>query len=367
MLLYTNYNRKITMSKTRGWLCLLFLIALSCKKEPTVIKSSDTRTYKMGFQSSAPRADFELAIKSLHMWEQRADAAIISSEVPWDSLLAGTSPESYVLNNYKSLVDYYRSKNFEVWIYIDPVNGLNRASDALALVNRGKSIAQKDVQSVYKRYAFVIDSILQPEHLGLALETNFIRGLSPDSIYQGVKNAANESSKEIRTFDKKVKLSISVQVDYAWGKLDNSSFKPIDKDLTDFAFIDELGLSSYPYFAFDKPEEIPLNYYSQLISGKTLPVFVSEQGWPSVSVDNIISSPEKQRDYIYRQAQLLDEVKATAQFQLTFTDIDLSAQTGNYPENLYLFAAIGFVDINLNPKPSLTAWDSLFKRKYIGD
>ena len=341
---------------------VLSLLIVSCNKESN--NQVDTRTYRMGFQSSAPRIDFDLAIQSLHLWEQRADAAMITTEVPWDSLYNGMSPQNYVINNYKGLVDYYRSKNFKLWVYIDPANGLNRGSDALALVARGKSIAQEDAQLMYWRFAFVMDSILKPDHLGLALETNLIRGASSSSIYQGVKKAVNDASIEIRTFDQHVKMSISIQVDYAWGKLDNSSFKPIDQDFIDFPFVEELGMSSYPYFGFDKPQDIPLDYYSKLVEGKTIPVFISEGGWSSATVGAFTGTPEKQRDYITRQAKLLDNVDAIGLFQLTFTDIDISALPPNVPDNIVLFSSLGLVDKNLNSKPALEAWDAIFKRTY---
>jgi len=341
----------------------LFLV--SC--EDKIENSASSRSYLMGFQSSAPRYEFDLVIQSLHMWEKRADAAIITTEVPWDSLYNGMSPQTYVLNNYKGLVDYYRTKNFKLWVYIDPANGLDRGADALALVALGKSIAQPDVQKVYRRFAFVMDSMLQPEHLGLVLETNLIRGASPDSIYQGVKKAANDAAFEIREFDQQVKLSISVQVDYAWGKLTNGSYSPINQDFSDFPFVEELGLSSYPYFGFDKPNDIPLNYYSRLVEGKYIPVFVSEGGWSSATVSTYTGTLEKQSDYITRQAKLLDQVNAIAVFQLTFTDIDVSALPPNVPSNIALFASLGLVDTDLNPKPSLAAWDEIFNRKYIGN
>lgn len=345
-----------------GLVCLLLLS--SCKKETA--NQPNTRTYRMGFQSSAPRFDFDIVIQSLHLWEQRADAAMITTEVPWDSLYAGESPKAYVNHNYKGLVDYYRSKNFKLWVYIDPANGMDRTSDALALVAHKKSIAQTDVQQLYRRFAFVIDSILKPDHMGLALETNLIRGAAPDSIYKGVKKAANDAFIAIRTYDKHAKMSVSIQVDYAWGKLGNGSANPIDQDLADFPFVEELGLSSYPYFEYDKPEDIPLDYYSKLVAGKSLPVFVAEGGWSSATVDKYTGTLEKQRDYITRQGQLLDQVKAIALFQLVFTDIDMNAMPAGLPSNLVLFSSLGLVDKDLKSKPALEAWDMLFKRSLVG-
>ena len=351
------------MSKAIPAILFVILIALfSCKKE-----SKDTppvsRSYMMGFQSSAPRPVLEEALRSLHLWELRADAAIISTEVPWNELLSGMSAVDYVAQNYKGLVDYYRTRNFKLWVYIDPANGLDRAADAVALKAVHKSIAQSTQQAIYHRFVFVMDSMLKPEHLGLALETNLIRGVAPDSIYQGVRKAATDAATEVRAYDKAVKLSVSVQVDYAWGKLDNSDYKSVDKDFLDFPFIEELGLSSYPYFAFNDPKDIPLNYYSRLIEQRKVPVFVSEGGWSTASSISIACSAEKQRAYMFRHDQLLAQVKSIALFQLTFTDFDMSGWPASTPTNFSLFTSIGLVDTAFTPKPALQAWDSLFQRK----
>lgn len=323
------------------------------------------RTYRMGMQHSAPRIDdHELAIQTLMLWTPRADAAIISTEVPWEELLGGMKPRDFALANYKDLVDYYRANNFELWIYIDPQNGLDRASDALELQTVDKSIADEDVQLLYRRFVVVMDSLFHPEHFGLALETNLIRDAAPASVYNGVKQAVKDAADDLRALDTSAKLSVSIQVDHAWGKLAGGSYTGVDQDFTDFPFIEELGLSSYPYFGFDAPEEIPVNYYSRLVEGKNLPVFIAEGGWTSQSVTTadrtLVSSPELQEKYFRHHARLLDRVKAIALFQLTFTDIDLESLPDGVPENIGYFAFLGLVDEELEPKPALQAWDDLF-------
>ncbi|MDL5045080.1 hypothetical protein QQ054_03365 [Oscillatoria amoena NRMC-F 0135] len=348
------------MKNLFGLLCLLLLIT-ACSDDET----HQHRTYKMGFQNSAPRFDdFDLIIQSLQMWSERADAAMITTEPPWEELLAGHNPVTYVVDNYKALVDYYRSQGFELWVYIDPQNGLDRTSDAGELVAAGRSIAEPEIQALYRRFVVVMDSVLNPEHLGLALETNLIRHAASPAVYNGVKQAANDAAAEITVLDPSVKLSISVQVDYAWGKLGGGAYKGITQDFTDFPFMEELGLSSYPYFGWNSPNDLPLNYYSKLIEGINIPVFVSEGGWTSESINEgsieVTSSPEKQRDYINRHHTLLNQASATACFQLVFTDIDLDALPPGVNDNIRFFAFLGLVDETLQPKPALTVWDKLF-------
>ena len=326
----------------------------------------------MGFQNSAPRYDdFDIVIESLNLWTPRADAAMITTEVPWDSLYAGESIQQYVHNNYSGLVAFYRSKHLKLWVYIDPANGLNRASDANALVARHTSIAQDSVQKLYRRFVVVMDSMLKPEHLGLALETNLIRAASTTAIYNGVKQAANDAVTDVRKVDATVILSISIQADVAWGKLNgNGSYVGIDQDLADFPFVQELGISSYPYFGTATPADLPVNYYARLVDGKSLPVFVSEGGWTSQTLDGpnqivIVGNKVLQQEYIARQSQLLDEAKGTAWFQLSFTDIDLSHLPAGTDPTINYFAYLGLVDNDLQPKPSLDAWDKIFKRALV--
>jgi hypothetical protein len=317
----------------------------------------------MGFSAIPPSNDFDQAIASLLMWSERADAAIMSMELPWDSLLAGVPAETLVARNQVGLASFYRSKGHELWIYLDPANGLNRSGEATALVNAGRSITEPAIQQMFRRYAVVIDSIVQPEHLGLALETNLIRGISPAPLYAAIRQLANDTAMDVRAIDANVKLSVSVQVDWAWGRLlGGNVYEGVAQDFTDFPFLDEIGLSSYPYLAgFAVPEDIPINYYSRLLEGHSLPAMITEGGWSSASIDTIVSSEDEQKRYIQRQRRLLDEVGAIAVFQLTFTDLDLSAFPGQ-PPNLALFAHLGLVDTDLNPKTALGAWDAIFHR-----
>jgi hypothetical protein len=220
------------------------LLSLACSKHSGT-PGATTRTYRMGFATSAPRPVLNEIVQSLNMWTTHADAAIISTEVPWDSLLNGENPVTYVMDNYGALLNIYRGKSMKVWVYIDPENGLNRQSDSDPLVALGLSIAQPAIQQVYRRFVVVMDSILQPDHLGLALETNLIRFAAPDSIYQGVKQAANAAAADVRAVDNKVPLSVSVQAEVAWGMLGgaNTGYVGIATDLTDFPFLHHLQLA----------------------------------------------------------------------------------------------------------------------------
>jgi hypothetical protein len=352
MMAALTWGRRVTGVATVFALMGLGFVAGGCHKRSA---AAEGRTYRMGFATSAPRPVLNLVLQSLDLWTQHADAAIISTEVPWDSLMSGEDPATYVTDNYAQLVGIYRSKNMKLWVYIDPENGLNRSSDSYPLVALGASIAQPAVQQVYRRFVVVMDSVLRPDHLGLALETNLVRLAAPDSIYGGVKAAVNAAAADVRGIDKTVPLSVSIQAEVAWGKLGGTTYVGVGQDFTDFPFLQELGVSSYPYLGgFASPSAIPLNYYSQLGSGHSIPVFVSEGGWSSA-----YGGLGVQAAYIDRQGQLLAQANAIGLFQLTFTDLDLSGWGSVDSAGLVAFAFLGVVDTSFNPKPALAAWDSL--------
>ncbi|HEX6313821.1 MAG TPA: hypothetical protein VFZ73_03145, partial [Gemmatimonadaceae bacterium] len=240
-------------------------------------------------------------------------------------------------------------------------DGLNRAAEAPELVQLGRSISEPAVQQAYRQFVLAIATIVRPEYLGLAAETNLIRLAAPASLYAALVEMTNAAASDLQLAGATTQRFVSVQVDVAWGRpTANNVYQGVERDFADFPFIQALGLSSYPYFVFNDPDEIPLDYYSRLPNGRLLPVLVVEGGWTSGQAGAIVSSPQAQSRYIRRQARLLDSARAGAVFQLTFTDLDTPALNLPPGSILPLFASLGLVDVDLQPKPALAVWDSLF-------
>ena len=65
-----------------------------------------------------------------------------------------------------------------------------------------------------------------------------------------------------------------------------------------------------------------------------------------------------------RSSRILDSVRAAGLFQITFTDLDMSAIPLPAGSIFALFAHLGLVDLALQPKPALAAWDSVLARPY---
>ncbi|HSQ59352.1 MAG TPA: hypothetical protein VLT84_02785 [Acidobacteriota bacterium] len=344
---------------------LLAALLAACSKDDSVTGPAPSpRTYRMGFSGVPPKADQALAIASIDLWSRRADAALILSEPPWDSLLAGFPPDSLVRVLHLPLANYYRSKGHRIVVSVDPTNGLDRSSDSAPLVAAGRSLTEPAVQAVYRAYVTAMDTILRPEYLGFASETNLVKAAAPAALYDALVRVANDAAADVRAADPDVKLFASVQVEVAWGALGGGgAYVGIAQDRADFPFLDALGLSSYPYLGgYAEPDSIPLDYYDRLDDGDPIPMLVIEGGWPSVSIPaaGVVSSPEKQRRYIARHGAILDRARAAGWFQITFTDLDSTL----FPPGSILpfFAYNGLVDVDLNAKPSLATWDAIFGR-----
>jgi hypothetical protein len=254
-----------------------------------------------------------------------------------------------------------------VVVALDVTNGLDRSAEDPALVAAGKSITDTMIQRLYRDYVSAVDSILHPEYLSLAAETNLIRAAAAAPVYAAVVTMTNAAAAHERGLGTTSKLLVSVQVETAWGKLQqNGAYVGIAQDRADFPFLDALGLSSYPYLGgFLQPEDVPLDYYARLVNGSPLPELVLEGGWPSASVSGVfLSDSQLQARYIHHQARLLDSARAVGLFQITFTDLDLIANRPPAGSILPLFASLGLVDTALRAKLALAAWDTIYHRPY---
>lgn len=323
-----------------------------------------TRGWRMGFSPNPPRFTVESVIQGIDLWSRRAELVIIHEELPWTKLLAGQTPDAILDADKVELVRYLRGKGLQLVFMGDLNDGLARESEAPQLRAAGRSITEPAVQQLYRDYLLAVDRKLQPQFIGLVAESNLIRAAAP-SLYPAVVRSANDTAAALRTAGSTATLLASVQVEVAWGRLGGSGgFAGVATDLADFPFVQVLGLSSYPYFGWAQPEDLPLDYYSRLVAGRSLPVMVTEGGWASASAGSIASSPALQARYVSRHAELLDAARALAWLHLQFADIDMAAVPGPVPPNLPLFASIGLANSDFSAKPALAAWDALFARAY---
>lgn len=356
-------RRRVTRLSRIVWFTLC-AASLACGQSSA--PDAARRTWLMGFSATPPRLTTEDVLRTVELWTPRSDAALLALTVPWKSMLADTSASLLVRRDQLQLVQLYRSRGFHIVAMVDATDGLAREREAPELVALGRSIREPAVQQVYREYLMAVDSILQPEYLALAMETNLVRLAAPREVYDALRVMTNATATALTAGGSSATLYVSVQVEVAWGRLGGSgSYAGIAADLQDFPFIGALGLSSYPYLGgFAEPGDVPLDYYSRLAPTPALPMLVVEGGWSSASVPGVTSSPEKQARWIARQMRLADSARMAAVFQITFTDLDLSGWPVPPGSILPLFASLGLVDAEYRAKPALAEWDNAFARKW---
>jgi len=348
----------------RGTLLLAGLVALGCSESAG--PAAPARTFRMGFSAIPPRNDSTIVIAAIDNWAKHADAAIMHVSPPWAAMLAGHSPAGLVDTLEVPLANYFRAKGLSVVFTVDATDGLDRSAEAPELVAAGRSITDTMIQRLYREWTFAVAGKVKPNYLGLAAETNLIRAAAPDSVYQAVVTMANAVAGEIQAAGLPSTLYVSIQVETAWGRLAGPAgpYQGIATDLTDFPFVHAIGLSSYPYLAgFAGPDSLPLDYYSRIVQGTSLPVLVVEGGWPSVAVGAFVSTPAEQASYLDRQERLLDSARAVGVFQLTFYDLDLSADPPPPGSILPLFTHLGLADSAGRAKVALSHWDRIRGRR----
>lgn len=332
---------------------------------PTGSPPADSvRAYKLGFANIPPANDLALAVRSLQMWSARADAAIIHAEPPWSALLAGEAMESAAAREYDGVVDFWRTKGFDLVIVVDPSNGIERTSDSDNLRRAGRSMTEPAVQALYRQWVRTLVVRYRPVAIGLAVETNLVRDAAPPALYNAIVKVTNDAASDVRAIDAALPRFITVQVEHAWGRLAGTNrYAGIEQDFRDFPFTSWLGLSSYPYLGgFADPTQVPDDWYTRLLNGRSIPTLVTEGGWSSASSSTFQSSPQRQAQWIHRQGQLADALRPLYLFQLTFSD--LNARSFGTDARLAPFLRLGLVDTTLAPKPALATWDSLYQRSY---
>ena len=164
-----------------------------CSEDHALKPVANARSYRMGFSNFPPRPDLQVSLATINYWSVRADAGLILTDPPWDSLLAGRAPDSLIRLNQLGLANYYRGKGLRVVVSIDPTNGLDRSAESPALVAAGRSLSEPAVRALYRDYCTAMDTLIHPDYLGIASETNLVRALASATVYNAVVQAAPTS------------------------------------------------------------------------------------------------------------------------------------------------------------------------------
>lgn len=340
------------------------VVTMAACSDATEPAPEQTRVYRLGFSTTSPVPTVESVLATVDAWASYADIALVTHTVPWRALLTDSNASFLIRRDLYPLVNLYRNRSLPIIIQLDVTDGLAREREAPELVALGRKhhrTGRPDgIPRIPPRHRQYPDAgVPRPGHGGQPRTGRSAAG----SVRRG-RDHGESGAQELTVQGSDATLFVSFQVETAWGRLaGDGNYVGIERERADFPFIQAAGLSSYPFLGgFDEPEDVPLNYYARLTEPSPMPGLVVEGGWSSASVGGVGSSPEKQARWIRRQMQLADHAALHAVTQITFTDLDLSSYPVPPESILPLFAHLGLVDTELQPKPALAEWQTAFRR-----
>jgi hypothetical protein len=329
--------------------------------------SQVTRSYQMGFFFLSPRSDIPTVLQTIDDQKPVTEVLLIQREVPYSRLLGGQSIKQAYDEEYKELIAHIRSKGITPLFLVDPLDGLNRRQEGNEIRKNGRSLREPAMRTLHRDWTLYLAEQVQAPVFGLASEINTLGAHGDPGLYAIVKDLINGLAPEVRRVSPGTKVSMTFQVDDAWGKFG----LPGDVDqfvMTREFDMDILGLSSYPSFVFQDPAEIPIDYFRRLQLAANKPAWMAEGGWASVSnTAGVVRNEQLQANYYRKTFELLDSVEAEYAVFLEYADLDLTdpglvaVLAPDQIATLVNFASMGIVDTQFRRKLSHAAWTERFK------
>lgn len=321
-----------------------------------------TRTYRMGFAPTPPRATTQSIITTAQEMAAVSELALIQQEVPWAQLLDGTQTMEEALDDLAELAGFLRALGLDIVFLLDPLDGLDRRREPPPLVERGRSILEPEIRAMHEQWAVAVAGRIRPTWYGLASEINTLADLGDADLHAGIRDLVNTLSPRVKAASPGTRTFVSFQADQAYG------LPGFPRTIDHFALIDDydvdaLGLSTYPVFVLDDPAGIPDDFFRRFDEATDRPLLLVEGGWNSAPTPATGGSPADQADFFRRIAGMLDEVEAEAWVFLFYTDLDIESY-GLPPDRaagLSNFSRMGIVDVDFGEKPAYAVWDSVFE------
>lgn len=323
-----------------------------------------SRSYGMGFFLQPSRPTVPAILEAVPKMAKLSDYVMIQREVPWTKIAAGKSFEAIIEEDYTGIVRLLRGHGLRIVILVDPLDGLDRRSEAVEALKNGRTLKDAETRAIQEAWTKALAGAIKPEYLGLASEINTLGSIGDKALYEEIKAMCNRLAPQLRQISPTSRIFVSFQVDQAW-QVTSAPKSNVDQFAMTRDFdVDVVGLSSYPGFSFSNPADIPDDYYRRFkeVSGK--PVLMAEGGWGSAGGPN--NSPANQAAYYQRMFDLLDGVQAELAILLLYQDLDLADPAWGVPASrlatLQHFATMGIVDVAGAAKPVHAVWVERFER-----
>lgn len=358
---------------------LLMISACTARQPPetTAISSTTTAASRtlFGFFPSPPEVTEKSVMETYQRIGRHGDVALLQQNIPWTDFVSGIDGESTAITDIKNQHIVAGQNGLDIIFVVDPLNGLNRSEFAWLPEGWQASFADPQVRAAFTNYTMRIVREFKPGYLGLASEINTYADTHPDDFpyYMSLYNTVYDM---VKTEAPATKVFVTFQ----WDEINNlipgiTQGEPYDINwemIEQFEpKLDIWAISSYPFAVGLAGKDIPVDYYSPLLTRTGKQVAVAEGGFTSETVRLGSGTPQDQVDYLNAIHSQLGGERLAFWIYLIIADINIESYTEILSQNgrdmdaeiLGIFANVGLCEIDGTPKPALELWDSFHNQK----
>jgi len=292
---------------------------------------------------------FSIANSPVFTKEDVSEAYKLSSEVGgFISVIADWSNTNAVVNA-KQITDIAKIYRLKTIVGLNPFGFSGDGEVLLSMPSEvsGASFSEPSVRSAFVSEAREMANS-GSDYILLGTDVNLV-ALTNSTEFLSFVKAYNEAYGEIRKSDHSTPIFASFRYEQM---LENGQWELLDE----FRDLDIIVFTSYPNDRYGDPNEIPTDYYSQVLDkipqGLTSrKIAFVEIGWPS----DAPSTKKKQADFVKRLPVLLNGLPLEFVVWPALHDLTLFSGDSEYLNSL------GLRELDSEPKPS---WDEAEKLEF---
>lgn len=206
-----------------------------------------------------------------------------------------------------------------------------------------------------KRVAVAIAKEYQPKYISLGVESNSFYLFQQDTFDLYVQYA-REAYDEIKAVSPNTMVMNNFQLERMKGEtsLTGQNFEHNWHIISMFeGKIDLISFTVYPFLEFKTVEEIPDDYLAEIRDHTSLPIMITETGWPTEDIaSGVAGSDRDQIEYMMKLVQQSDDIEVEVIIWVFPHDASFGIAGG-------IFDHISLFDNDGNPKAGYEYWKAV--------
>jgi hypothetical protein len=296
---------------------------------------------------------------------------------------SGYFPANFPKSNTSEVLQFYKDIDTYAEVYgvhtnIEETNILKVSSQQqknpivfVTALKDGKSWKQEK-DSFIKKLDEILAENKQIKYLGIGNEINFKYDESSQEFNEFV-DVYLTAYQTLKTKYPEVKIFTIFQYEtlkgkgYLTGRTGKAEWAMLQKLESK---IDVIGITLYPHFDYHNPEDIPLDYFSELRQYSVKPIIITETGWltrttfsNNLDATGFVGSESEQEEYLKRLVKLLENERIEILNWFSLNDFADWKNTTTQ-QNLILFDSFGFRTNAGEEKNAWKIWKELVTVPY---